>query len=63
VADLDPALVQQVRDIAQRQQKADVQHHRQANDLGTGLKISERPVLGHPPTVTNSLPSLNPTFF
>lgn len=34
VADIDAALVQQILDIAQRERKANVQHHRQSDDLG-----------------------------
>jgi hypothetical protein len=35
VADLDPVLGQQVLNIAQRQRKADVEQHREADDLKT----------------------------
>jgi hypothetical protein len=34
VADIDSALVKQVFDIAQRQRKSDVHHHRKLDDLG-----------------------------
>jgi hypothetical protein len=47
VADLDPALVEQVLDIAQRQREANVEHHRQADDLGACLEVLERGAFRH----------------
>jgi hypothetical protein len=35
--DFDAALVEQVLDVPQRQQKADVERHRHANDVGARL--------------------------
>ena len=48
VADLDAPLVQEILDIAQRQREADVEHHRQANDLGARFEVAKRGALGHP---------------
>jgi hypothetical protein len=36
--DIGPALVQRVLDVPQRQRVADIQHHRQADDLGARLE-------------------------
>lgn len=47
MADLDPALMQQVFDVAQRQRKPNGEHHRQANDLRAGTRVAERGALGH----------------
>lgn len=41
------ALMQQVLDVLQREREADIQHHGQADDLGTGPEIPERGGLGH----------------
>ena len=37
--DLDAALMQEILDVAQRQRVADVEHHRQADDLWAGLEV------------------------
>ncbi len=39
MADIDPALVQQVFDIPQGKRKSDVQHHRKPDDFGTGFEV------------------------
>ncbi len=41
------ALVQEVFIIPQRQRAADIEHHRQEDDLGAGLEVPERAVLGY----------------
>ena len=41
VADVDPALVQQVLDIAERKWKSNIHHDRQADDLGAAMKVLE----------------------
>lgn len=41
MADVDVSLLQQVLDIAQRQREPDIQHHRQADNLGSGLEVIE----------------------
>ena len=47
VADLNPALVQQVLDVAQRKRKPDVHHYRQADDLGRGFEIAKGAGFAH----------------
>ena len=39
VADVDAALVEQILDIAERQWKPDIHHHRKANDLGADCEV------------------------
>ena len=47
VTDVDAALVQQVLDVAKRQREPNGHHHRQADDLRTGLEKAKRRALGH----------------
>ncbi len=47
MADIDPALMQQIFDIPKREWKSDVQHHRKADDLGTGFEVFEGGRFGH----------------
>ena len=49
VADVDPALGQQVLDVAQRQGVADIHLHHQPDDLRRTIKVSEGVL--HQPTV------------
>src|ERR1700730_3664357 len=42
VADVDPALGQQILDVAQRQRVSHVHHHDQTDDLRRAVEISER---------------------
>lgn len=42
VADVDAAFVEQILDIAKRQWKPDIQHHREANDFRRCLEVAER---------------------
>ncbi len=42
VAHVDASLVQQIFDIPKRERETDVQHHRKADDLGTGFEVFER---------------------
>lgn len=46
MADVDPALVEKVFDIAQRQRKSNIHHHRKLDDFWRVFKVAER-VLGH----------------
>ena len=46
MADLDAPLVWQVSDVAQRKRVPNLEHHRQADDLGTGLEGPEGGTLG-----------------
>ena len=41
-AEIDPALEQQVFDVAQRQRKPHLHHYHQADDLGRGVEVAER---------------------
>ena len=41
MAGVDPPFVQQVFDVSKRKGEPDVHHHRQADDLGRGLEITE----------------------
>jgi methionine synthase II (cobalamin-independent) len=50
VADVDPALGQQILDIAQRQRVSHVHHHDQTDDLWRAVEISER--IAHAPRLT-----------
>ncbi len=53
MAHIDASLVQQIFDITKRKRKPDVQHHRQADDLGTGFEVFERGRFGHSQTLRN----------
>src|SRR5579863_5727549 len=47
VTDVDPALRQEILDVAQRQRVSHVHHHDQTDDLWRAVEISER--VGHAP--------------
>jgi hypothetical protein len=47
MTDFDPALMQQILHIPERQREPDVQHHRRADDVGTGLEIPKWAVFDH----------------
>jgi len=57
------AYMEKVLNVSKRQRKANIQHHRQANDLWTGLEIPKWGALGHqarldlPPARLNSVSS------
>ena len=51
MADFDFALMQQILHIPERQWEPDVQHHRKADDVGTGLEIPKWAVFGNPETL------------
>lgn len=61
MGDVDAAFVEQVFYVPQRKGKADVHHHRKADDLGRRLEILER--ITHPETLRNQANSLKPFFF
>jgi hypothetical protein len=42
MADVDPALGQQILDVAQRQRVLHVHHHDQADDIRRAIEIAER---------------------
>ena len=54
MADIDPALVQQIFDIPKREWKPNIQHHRKADDLGAGLEILEGGRSGHGQKLRNT---------
>ena len=53
MADIDPTFMEQILDLSQRKRKTDIHHHRQADDLGRHLEISEW--VFHPPKLRNVL--------
>ncbi|WP_261307886.1 hypothetical protein [Ruegeria atlantica] len=61
MADIDASLMQQVFDIPQGQRNSDVQHHRQADDLGTGFEVLEGGRFVHSPTLRKAPARLNPS--
>jgi hypothetical protein len=52
MTDLNPTLMKQVFDIAQRQWEPNIEHHREADDLWTGLEVPKRRVVRHPEKLT-----------
>jgi len=50
VADVDPALRQQILDVAQRRRVSPVNHHDQTDDFWRAVEISER--IAHAPRLT-----------
>jgi hypothetical protein len=58
VAHIDTALVQQVLDVPQGQWRADVEHHREADDLWAGLEVQERAAFHHGRRLAGALPRL-----
>ena len=66
VAHLDAALMEQVLHVPQGEREANVEHDRQADDLGAGLEVAEWAALGHawegntPPARLNRAPLTAP---
>ena len=58
IANVDAALVEQILDIPKRQREADVEHHRQADDLGARLEVLKRGKFCHDRTLAGALPRL-----
>jgi hypothetical protein len=52
VADVDAPLEEQIFDLPQRQRIADIHHHREADDLGRTVEITER--IAHRRTLRNA---------
>ena len=48
MCDIDPALVQQVLHIQERQWIPDIHHHCEADDLAAGLEVAENARVAHP---------------
>ena len=46
---IDATLVQEVLNVPKREREPDLQHHRQADDLGPGLDVAEGKRLVIPP--------------
>jgi hypothetical protein len=61
VANLDAALMKQILGFPQRKREADVQHHRQTDDLGARLEPLEGASLGHGRTLFSPLPRRKPS--
>jgi hypothetical protein len=53
MADVDAALMKQVFDVAEREWETNVQHHRQANDIGTGFEVAKWRTFCHPAKLRN----------
>ena len=56
MAHIDPAFVKQILNIAEREWKPNIQHHRKTDNLGRGFEIAER-VAGHVGDITKLRPS------
>jgi hypothetical protein len=59
VTDIDPAFVEKVLDIAQRQRESDIHHHAKLDDLRRGFKVAKR-VRGHFPRLNAKTARLTP---
>ena len=62
VADIDAALMKQVFGIPKRERKPNIQHDRQADDLGIGFEVFESGRFGHSQTLFNHLARLKLSF-
>jgi hypothetical protein len=60
VADIDTALEQQIFDLAQRQRVPDIHHHREADNFGRTIEITEG--VFHPSKLRNSPYRLKPLY-
>jgi hypothetical protein len=47
MVNLDAALVQEIRYVAQRERETDVEHHRQVDDLRAGFEVAEGGAFGN----------------
>ncbi len=56
MADLDPAFLQLVLDVPERQREPDIQHHRQADDLRACFEVTEGAGYGHVARLVVALP-------
>jgi hypothetical protein len=59
VTDIDPAFVEKVLDVAQRQRESDIHHHAKLDDLRRGFKVAKR-VRGHFPRLNAKTARLKP---
>jgi hypothetical protein len=62
VGNVDPTLVQQVLDVPERERIADIQHHRQADDLGARLEVAKDTGVAHVVEATVTHPDGKPIF-
>lgn len=53
MTNIDATLLLQVFDIPKRQWEPDIEHHRQANNLGAGFEILKWRAFGHPHKLRN----------
>jgi hypothetical protein len=60
MAHIDAAFVEQVLHVPERQWEPDIEHHRQADDLGAGLEPLEGAELGHAETLPSPLTHFKP---
>ena len=58
MADVDAPFMKQFLDVPQRQRKPDIQHYRQADDLGAGFEVLERGAFDHHRKLDGALPLL-----
>jgi hypothetical protein len=58
VADVDPALEEQILDLPQRERIADVHHHREADDRRRAVEAAKG--IAHRKTLRNAPPRLKP---
>ncbi|MEM9912512.1 MAG: hypothetical protein AAF922_17220 [Pseudomonadota bacterium] len=59
MADIDAALVQQILNDPERQREPDIEHHGQANDLGTGFEVTKWQTFCHQARLRKPPASLN----
>ncbi len=59
VAYVDASLMQQIFDIPKQERETDAQHHRKADDLGTGFEVFEIGRSGHGQKLRNNPTPLN----
>ena len=62
VADVDPALVQEILDIPKRKRKPDIHHNRQADDFETRLEVLEWVAFCHSVKLDHRPARLNKVF-
>ena len=61
VANIDAALMEQVLDVPKRKREPDIEHHREADDLGAGLEVAEGGSFAHLATLRNE--SVRPSVY
>ncbi len=56
MAHIDATLMEQVLNVPKGQREADIQHHRETDDLGARLEIAEGTAFGHVPKLVALCP-------